>query len=121
MSGAGAGPDRIDRVELHEFTYPAEGYGRDLHGALCCKPGGRETIGAFALVIRTAGGLAGEYVPMHSGKNPAIAAQVAALCGRLVGKDPFAREAIWTELRWAARHLAAVGLSAIDVCLWDLA
>lgn len=116
-----AGADRIDRVELHEFTYVVEGFGRDAHGALVCRPGGTQTIGAFALVIRTAGGLRGEYVPMHSGKNPAIASQVAALCGRLIGQDPFAREAIWTELRWAQRHLGAVGLSAIDVCLWDLA
>jgi L-alanine-DL-glutamate epimerase-like enolase superfamily enzyme len=121
MSLAKGGGDRIDRVELHEFTYTVEGFGRDGHGALVCKPGGRETIGAFALVIRTAAGLRGEYVPMHSGKNPAIAGQVAALCGRLVGRDPFARESIWTELRWAQRHLGAVGLSAIDVCLWDLA
>lgn len=120
MSGSPAA-DRIDRVELHEFTYVAEGFGRDSHGALVCRPGSRQTIGAFALVIRTAGGLRGEYVPMHSGKNPAIAGQVAALCGRLVGKDPFAREAILTDLRWAQRHLGAVGLSAIDVCLWDLA
>jgi L-alanine-DL-glutamate epimerase-like enolase superfamily enzyme len=121
VSVAAAGSDRIDRVELHEFSYVAEGFGRDSHGALVCRPGGRETIGAFALVIRTAGGLRGDYVPMHSGKNPAIVGQVAALCGRLVGRDPFAREAIWTELRWAQRHLGAVGLSAIDVCLWDLA
>lgn len=121
MSASMGGHDRIDRVALQEFTYLAEGFGRDIHGALCCKPGSSQTIGAFALTISTAGGLRGEYVPMHSGKNPAIVGQVAALCGRLIGKDPFAREDIWTELRWAQRHLGAVGLSAIDVCLWDLA
>lgn len=112
---------RIDRVELHEFTYRAEGFGRDAHGALCCEPGGVQTIPAFCLVIRTADGLRGEYCPMHSGKNPAIAAQVAALAPRLIGQDAFAREGLWHALRWSQRHLGAVGLSAIDVCLWDLA
>ena len=103
---------RIDRVELHEFTYRAEGFGRDAHGALCCEPGGVQAISAFCLVIRTADGLRGEYCPMHSGKNPAIAAQVAALAPRLIGKDAFGREGIWHALRWAQRHLGAVGLSA---------
>lgn len=112
---------RIDRVELHEFTYRAEGFGRDAHGALCCEPGGVQTISAFCLVIHTEDGLRGEYCPMHSGKNPAIAAQVAALAPRLIGQDAFAREGIWHMLRWSQRHLGAVGLSAIDVCLWDLA
>lgn len=112
---------RIARVELHEFTYVAQGFGRDAHGALCPHPTGASIIGAFCLVIQTAAGHRGEYIPMHSGKNPALAAQVAALAPRLVGMDAFAREGIWQALRLSQRHLGAVGLSAIDVCLWDLA
>jgi L-alanine-DL-glutamate epimerase-like enolase superfamily enzyme len=112
---------KIDRVELHDFTYVAEGYGRNHHGNLVCCPGSRQTIGAFALVIATDDGLRGEYIPMHSGKNPAISAQVAALAGKLIGRDPFTREEIYGDLKRAQRHLGAVGLSAIDVCLWDLA
>lgn len=112
---------RISRVELHEFTYVAEGFGRDHHGALCPHPTGRETVSAFCLVIETADGHRGEYVPGHSGKNPAIVPQVAALAPRLIGRDAFAREGTWNALRWAQRHLGAIGLSAIDVCLWDLA
>jgi L-alanine-DL-glutamate epimerase-like enolase superfamily enzyme len=121
MTATSGVTSRIDRVELHEFTYEARGFGRDGHGVLCCKPGGVETVGAFCLVIATSDGLRGEYVPMHSGKNPAVAAQVAALASRLLGQDAFAREGIWHTLRWSQRHLGAVGLSAIDVCLWDLA
>ncbi|MEO3475249.1 enolase C-terminal domain-like protein [Roseomonas sp. CAU 1739] len=122
MTGPGThAASRIDRVELHEFTYQVDGFGRDPHGALCCKPGGVEKVSAFCLVITTADGLRGEYCPMHSGKNPAIASQVAALAPRLIGQDAFAREGIWHALRWSQRHLGAIGLSAIDVCLWDLA
>jgi len=112
---------RIERVELHDFTYDVEGFGRDAHGALVCRPGGRETVGSFCLVIIAEGGLRGEYVPAHSAKNSAMLGQVAALAPRLIGRDALAREAIWGDLRRAQRHLAAVGLSAIDVCLWDLA
>jgi L-alanine-DL-glutamate epimerase-like enolase superfamily enzyme len=72
-------------------------------------------------VIETADGHRGEYIPMHSGKNPAIVSQVAALAPRLIGMDAFAREGIWHALRWSQRHLGAIGLCAIDVCLWDLA
>jgi L-alanine-DL-glutamate epimerase-like enolase superfamily enzyme len=111
----------IDRVEIHEFTYDAPGYGRDGSGQLVCRPDGCEIIGSFCVVIRTDDGLRGEYIPMHSAKNPAILGQVAALAPKLLGHDPFAREEITTELRRAARHLGAVGLSALDVCLWDLA
>ncbi|UFN47358.1 hypothetical protein LPC08_15165 [Roseomonas sp. OT10] len=111
----------IDRVELHEFAYDAPGFGRDHSGQLVCRPGGMQTIGSFCVVLRTDDGLRGEYIPMHSAKNPAILGQVAALAPKLLGRDPFAREAIWTDLRRAARHLGAVGLSALDVALWDLA
>jgi L-alanine-DL-glutamate epimerase-like enolase superfamily enzyme len=115
-------PDtRIARVELTEFTYLAEGFSRDAHGALCPHPTDSQTIGAFLLAIETADGHRGEYIPMHSGKNPAIVSQVAALAPRLIGMDAFAREGIWHALRWSQRHLGAIGLSAIDVCLWDLA
>jgi hypothetical protein len=121
MSTHGTGPTIIDRVELHAFTYDAEGFGRDPHGVLVCEPGARQTVGSCCLVIRTADGARGAYVPSHSAKNPAILGQVAALAPRLVGRDAFGREAIWADMKRAQRHLAAVGLSAIDVCLWDLA
>jgi len=112
---------RISAVELTEFTYVAHGFARDAHGALCPHPTGTQTIPAFHLAIHTEDGLRGDYVPAHSGKNPAIVPQVAALAPRLLGKDAFAREGIWHALRWSQRHLGAIGLSAIDVCLWDLA
>jgi L-alanine-DL-glutamate epimerase-like enolase superfamily enzyme len=121
MTPTATAGSRIARVELHEFTYVAEGFGRDAHGALCPHPETSQTIGAFCLAIETADGHRGEYIPMHSGKNPAIAPQVAALAPRLIGMDAFAREGIWNALRWSQRHLGAIGLSAVDVCLWDLA
>ena len=101
-----AGGSRIAKVELHEFTYVAEGFARDPHGALCPHPAGVQQVGAFCLVIETADGHRGEYIPMHSGKNPAIVSQVAALAPRLVGMDAFAREGIWngsSKAIWTAR------------------
>jgi L-alanine-DL-glutamate epimerase-like enolase superfamily enzyme len=120
-AGAVSAGARIARVELTEFAYVAGGFARDSHGALCPHPTGSQTIGAFLIAIETADGHRGEYIPMHSGKNPAIVAQVAALVPQLIGMDAFARERIWRALRWSQRHLGAIGLSAIDVCLWDLA
>jgi L-alanine-DL-glutamate epimerase-like enolase superfamily enzyme len=39
----------------------------------------------------------------------------------VIGADPEAREAIFNKLKRAHRHFMAVGHSAIDIALWDLA
>lgn len=113
--------NRIARVELHEFTYVAEGLGRDASGNRCVMLGARSDVPAFALTIETTDGAKGEYCTSHSGKSGALVGQVAALAQHVIGLDAFAREAIYNKLKRMHRHFGAVGHSPIDIALWDLA
>jgi L-alanine-DL-glutamate epimerase-like enolase superfamily enzyme len=76
---------------------------------------------AFALVISTRDGARGEYVSVHCGKSGVLVSQVRGLLPLVIGADPEAREAIFNKLKRAHRHFMAVGHSAIDIALWDLA
>jgi L-alanine-DL-glutamate epimerase-like enolase superfamily enzyme len=117
-SGSG---DRIDQVEIQEFTYSVENLGIDASGNRSVMRGATSEIKAFAVVIRSANGAVGEYVSSHSGKSGVLVGQVRGLAPLLLGEDPEYREAIFNKLKRAHRHFMAVGHSALDICLWDLA
>ncbi|MCM0019886.1 MAG: hypothetical protein NBV67_07820 [Tagaea sp.] len=116
-----ASGDRIDRVELHEFKYDVANIGLDASGNRSVARGATTEFKAFALTISTQRGARGEYVSVHSGKSGVLVSQVRGLLPLLLGADPEAREAIFNKLKRAHRHFMAVGHSAIDIALWDLA
>lgn len=118
----GARPgSRIARVEVHEFGYTVDGLGVDASGNRCVMRGERSRLTAFALVIETGDGTRGEFCSVHSGKNGAMVGQVRALASHLLGEDAEEREAIFNKLKRVHRHYMAVGHSALDIALWDLA
>lgn len=112
---------RIARVELHEFSYSVEGLGIDASGNRCVMKGAHSTLSAFAVVIETSDGARGEYCSVHSGKNGAMVGQVKAIAPLILGEDAEEREAIYNKLKRAHRHYMAIGHSALDIALWDLA
>jgi L-alanine-DL-glutamate epimerase-like enolase superfamily enzyme len=112
---------RIAKVEIHEFGYSVEGLGIDDSGNRCVMKGARSNLLAFALVIESADGARGEYCTAHSGKNGVMVSQVRGLASQILGEDCEAREAIYNKLKRLHRHFMAVGHSAIDIALWDLA
>lgn len=112
---------RIARVEIHEFTYPVEGLGLDASGNRCVMKGATSRVPSFALTVETADGARGEYCTSHSGKSGVIVGQTRPLAAHVLGMDAFAREAIFNKLKRMHRHFGAVGHSAIDIALWDLA
>jgi L-alanine-DL-glutamate epimerase-like enolase superfamily enzyme len=112
---------RIANVELHEFSYTVDGLGIDASGNRCVMKGERSTLNAFAVVIETADGARGEYCSVHSGKNGAMVGQVRAIAPLILGEDAEEREAIYNKLKRAHRHYMAIGHSALDIALWDLA
>jgi len=118
----GARPgSRIAKVEVHEFGYYVDGLGFDSSGNRCVMKGARSQLAAFAVVIETGDGARGEYCSVHSGKNGAMIGQVRALAPQLLGEDVEAREAIYNKLKRLHRHYMAIGHSALDIALWDLA
>lgn len=122
MQGTGTRPgSRIERVEIHEFSYSVDNLGLDASGNRCVMKGARSDLTAFAVAIMTADGQRGEYCTTHSGKSGVMVGQVRGLAPRILGEDAEAREAIYNKLKRLHRHFMAVGHSALDIALWDLA
>jgi L-alanine-DL-glutamate epimerase-like enolase superfamily enzyme len=123
MAGkAGTRPGgRIARVQIHEFGYSVEGLGIDGSGNRCVMKGAKSDLLAFVVVIESADGARGEYCTTHSGKNGVMVSQVRGLAPQILGLDCEAREAIYNKLKRLHRHFMAVGHSALDIALWDLA
>ncbi len=112
---------RIAKVEVHEFGYAVDGLGVDDSGNRCVMKGVRSNLAAFAVVIETVDGARGEYCSVHSGKNGAMVGQVKAIAPQILGEDAEEREAIYNKLKRVHRHYMAIGHSALDIALWDLA
>jgi len=116
---------RIDRVEVHVFTFEIEGLGLGAHSAagvgnMVHEPGGRLTAQRFAVRIRCDDGAEGAYVTHWVG-TPSTLGQVQMLAPILVGRDPEQRELIYDDLKREVRAYDHMGHGPIDNALWDLA
>jgi L-alanine-DL-glutamate epimerase-like enolase superfamily enzyme len=116
---------KIDRVEIHAFSYEVSGLGMPGHGAAGVAnvqhvPGGRLPASRYAIQIRTDDGLVGEYVTHWVG-TPASLAQSIMLAPHLVGRDAETREQIYDDLKRELRAYDHMGHGPLDIALWDLA
>ena len=116
---------RIDRVEVHVFTFEIEGLGLGAHSAagvgnMIHEPGARLTAQRFAVRIRCDDGAEGAYVTHWVG-TPSTLGQVQMLAPILVGRDPEQRELIYDDLKREVRAYDHMGHGPIDNALWDLA
>lgn len=111
---------RIEKIDLIHFEFDVPGLGPNGDGMLGYNPGSQASLQSFVLRIHDADGTVGEYCPMHSGKHPAVTNQTIPLLKSLIGRDSLAREELYQDYKRRHRHLAGVGYSAIDICLWDL-
>lgn len=109
---------RIARVELHVFSFPMQNVGKDPTGYEPIDlPGAMLPRTRLAVAIETADGARGEYV----GGNETLVDQ-ARICARhLLRYDCYAREAIYQDLKRKLRKNDRMGVSPLDVALWDLA
>lgn len=115
---------RIDRVEVHEFTFEVPDLGASASamgvGNIAFVKGGRLPVSKYAIVIRTDDGLRGEYVTHWVGTKAALA-ETLMLAPHLVGRDPETREEIYDDLKRELRAFDHMGHGALDIALWDLA
>src|SRR5688500_6439593 len=94
----------IARAEVHEFTYLAEDAGIDAGGFdIVYRPGGRQPVSKYAVVIETADGSRGECVALWGGTRMALA-QTLLLAAQLPGRDALQRELIYDEFKRALRQ-----------------
>ena len=112
---------KINRVEIHEFTYEAPNIGLDASGFnLVYQPNGRQKLSKYAIVIQTEDGVRGEYVALWVANRMSLG-QTLTLAPHLIGRDAMHREQIYDDFKRALRQYDHMGHGPIDICLWDLA
>ena len=109
---------KITKMEVIEFEYfveNMEGSGRiQLPGYA---PGTNIRNTARMVVIHTDEGVTGEYVGGSATEHSAIGLFAKAV----IGESAFARERIYNDAKQATRQHARMGMSQVDMALWDLA
>ena len=111
----------IDRVEIHEFSFPLADLGWDAGGFnIVYQPGNSLSLSKYAVVIRTGDGGRGEYVTLWGG-TPMALGQTLALAPQLLGRDAHQREKIYDDFKRAHRQYDHMGFGCIDIALWDWA
>ena len=111
-------PPVITKVEVNEFTFDLENVGSD--GTInipVYQPGATLTTGRMALRIHTDAGITGEYIGGSKTEYSAIPMFISATLGR----SALAREAIYNDAKQALRQHARMGMSQVDMALWDIA
>ncbi len=109
---------KITKIEVHQFEYPVKDV--VLEPVLFMpvyEPGGKIMLTDHAVRIFTDAGLTGEYVggwPTEHSAIPMIARQV-------IGRNALDREGIYNGLKLTLRQRARMGMSQVDIALWDLA
>ncbi len=97
---------KIDRVEIHEFSFEVRNLGVRPTAAgvagMSYVSGGRLKTKRYAIRIRTNDGLQGEYITHWVG-TPASLGQTRMLAPRLIGRDPEQRELIYDDLKHAIK------------------
>ena len=106
----------ITKVEIETFTYDLSDLARGEHGPTY-SPGKSITNTAHAITVFTDAGVTGEYV----WSGPIEYAGACVVAELLVGQDPLEREYIYSRIKQAMRQQAEIGISAVDIALWDLA
>ena len=114
---------KIDRVEIHEFSFEVKNLGVRPSAAgvagMSYVRGGRYESKRHAIRIMTNDGMHGEYVTHWVG-TPASLGQTRMLAPRLIGRDPEQRELIHDDLKHAIKAYDHMGQGPLDIAIWDL-
>lgn len=109
---------RIERIEIRKTSWDIPDLGQhQATAAVGYAPGEVMKTSTYAFTITTNTGFVGEYV----GGNSVAAAQIKGFADYLLGKDAFARERIYNDLKRILRKFDRLGQGPIDIALWDLA
>ncbi len=107
----------ITGIEVIEYSYKLHELGTDYNGFnLVYVPGSTLTRTNSLVLVHTDQGLTG-----HCLSGGANVATLPMFADYLIGKNAFEREKINQDVKRALRQVARVGLSVIDVALWDIA
>ena len=109
---------KITKIEVHQFEYQVKDVGLEpILSIPIYEPGGITTLSAHAIRIFTDIEVTGEYV----GGWPTEYAAVPMFARRLLGRNALDREGIYNDLKLTLRQRARLGMSQVDIALWDFA
>ncbi len=107
----------ITSIEIIEYSYTLHELGTDYNGFNLVYEAGSTLVRSNTVVlVHTDQGLTG-----HAISGGANVATVPSFADYLIGKNALERERIYQDVKRALRQIARVGLSVIDVALWDIA
>ncbi|MFW6195397.1 MAG: enolase C-terminal domain-like protein [Chloroflexota bacterium] len=108
----------VTKIEVTEFSYQLKDIGAEPTIGIPMYQKG-STLDAKARVVRvfTDEGVTGEYL----GGSPSEHAAIPQFAKALLGKSALAREAFYNDAKQALRQHARMGMSQVDMALWDLA
>ncbi len=108
----------VTKIELTEFEYTLNNIAAE--GTISIpvyKKGSKLQSRARVVRIFTDQGVTGEYIGGSSTEHSAIGMFARAV----LGKSAFAREKVYNDAKQALRQHARMGMSQVDMALWDLA
>ena len=109
---------KITRVEVHQFEFQLRDMELDRTiSELIYKPGAVASQRAHAIRIFTDLGVTGEYVGGSATEYSAL----PIFARSLIGRNALDRETIYNDAKQALRQHASMGISQVDIALWDLA
>ncbi len=109
---------KITKIEVHRFEYQVREVGMEqVLSLIVYEPGSVATLGAHAIRIFTDVGSIGEYVGSWGNDY----ATLPMFAHSLIGRNALDREGIYNDLKLALRQQARMGMSLVDIALWDLA
>lgn len=111
-------PPVVTKIEIHEFKYELQDIQPHEQSRMpTYKKGGKYTRTGRVLTIDTDQGIRGEYF----GGNASELAGVGSVAYALLGRSALARERFYTDAKLALKQQARMGMSQVDMALWDIA
>lgn len=108
----------ITKIELTEFEYTLNNIAAEGTISIPVYCGGSNLQSSARIVrIFTDQGVTGEYIGGSATEHSAI----GMFAGAALGQSAFAREKIYNDAKQALRQHARMGMSQVDMALWDLA
>jgi len=109
---------KITRIEVHEFEFELREIGIERTISIpIYEPGAVSRRRAHGIRVFTDVGVTGEYVGGSGTEYSAL----PMFAYSLIGRNALDREAIYNDSKQALRQHARMGMSQVDIALWDLA
>ena len=111
-------PPVVTKIDVTEFSYDLQDVRAHVKTRIAIyEPGSKIARTAHVVRVFTDVGIVGE----HLGGNASEYGGVPAFAKALIGRNALAREAFYNDAKHALKQQARMGMSQVDMALWDIA